>query len=163
MSAQPWTPHTEARDALGTLVPPPQSAKPARKNARCGDGDGSPRPHPPHPQQVGSGPRPQAPRMGCWARESAQPQMPHTHMRGAPPPGASCCPHSAQSQLAKAGLPAGGRATPSQARGRRDRAPPQELNRRSKGSGNETRRGTNCVERLYGRPAPDPRVVRAPN
>ena len=39
---------------------PPQGAKPARKGARCGVGDGSPRPHPPHPQPVGSGPRPHA-------------------------------------------------------------------------------------------------------
>ena len=48
------------RPPPGTLMPPPQRAKPARKSARCGVGDGSQRPHPPHPQPVGSGPRPQA-------------------------------------------------------------------------------------------------------
>ena len=49
-SARPRTPHTQARGALpGTLMPPPQRAKPARKSARCGVGDGSPRPHPPAP------------------------------------------------------------------------------------------------------------------
>ena len=41
-------------------MPPPQRAKPARKSVRCGVGEGSPRPHPPHPQPVGSGPRPHA-------------------------------------------------------------------------------------------------------
>ena len=60
-SARPWTPHTQARGAPpGTLMPPPQRAKPGRRSARCGVGDGSPRPHPRHPQPVGSGPRPHA-------------------------------------------------------------------------------------------------------
>ena len=53
------TPRQEAPPP-GTLVPPPQRAKPARKSARCGVGDGSPRPYSPHPQPVGSGPRPHA-------------------------------------------------------------------------------------------------------
>ena len=51
------TPRQEA-PSPGTLMPPPQRAKPARKSARGGVGDGSPRPHPPHgeraaPSQVG--------------------------------------------------------------------------------------------------------------
>ena len=71
--------------------PPPQRTKPAPKIARCGVGDGSPRPHPPRPQPVGSGPRPHAPRTG------GQPMMPHTQMRGAPPPGS----HMAPPQRAK--------------------------------------------------------------
>ena len=56
-SARPRKPHTQARGA-----PPghPHAAPTARKSARCRVGDGSPRPHPPHPQPVGSGPRPQA-------------------------------------------------------------------------------------------------------
>ena len=40
------TPRQEAPPA-GTLMPPQQRAKPARKSARCGVGDGSPRPRPP--------------------------------------------------------------------------------------------------------------------
>ena len=53
-SARPRTPHTQARGAPpGTLMPPPQRAKPARKSARCGVGDGSPRPHPPAPTASG--------------------------------------------------------------------------------------------------------------
>ena len=51
------TPRQEAPPP-GALVPPPQRAKPASKSARCQVGDGSPPPHPPHPQPVGSGPRP---------------------------------------------------------------------------------------------------------
>ena len=57
------TPRHEA-PPTGALVPPPQRAKPARKSARCGVGDGSPRPRPPHPQQLGSGPRPHASKDG---------------------------------------------------------------------------------------------------
>ena len=53
-SARPRTPQTQARGAPpGTLMPPPQRAKPARKSARCGVGDGSPRPHPPAPTASG--------------------------------------------------------------------------------------------------------------
>ena len=57
--AQPQTPQPrqEAPPSC-TVMPPPERAKPARKSARCGVGDGSPCPHPPHPQPVGSGPRP---------------------------------------------------------------------------------------------------------
>ena len=53
-SARPRTPHTKAGGAPpGTLMPPPQRAKPARKSARCGVGDGPPRPHPPSPTASG--------------------------------------------------------------------------------------------------------------
>ena len=102
-SARPRTPHTQARGAPpGTLMPPQQRAKPARKNARCGVGDGSPRPHSPHPQPVGSWPRPHArtdERSGVGERPS--PYAPHPGKKR--PPGApSCRPHSAQSQLARA-------------------------------------------------------------
>ena len=83
-------------------MPPPQRAKPARKSARCGLGDESPRPHPPHPQPVGSGPRPHArtdERSGVGERPS--PDAPH-HGKRRPPQAHSCCPHSSQSQLARA-------------------------------------------------------------
>ena len=83
-------------------MPSPQYAKPARKSARCGVGDGSQRGLPPHIQPVGSGPRPHASGTGRLAWGSAQPQMPHTQARGAPPRAPSWGPHSAQSQLARA-------------------------------------------------------------
>ena len=41
--------------------------------------------------------------------------------------------------------------------------PPQELNRRSTGPGQETRRGTIRLERTYRRPAPDLRVMCTPH
>ena len=53
----------------------------------------------PHPQPVGSRPRPHASKTGGRAWESAEPQTPHTKARDAP---RSCCPRSAQNQLATA-------------------------------------------------------------
>ena len=102
-SARPRTPHTEAEGAPpGTLMPPAQRAKPARKSARCGVGDGSPRPHPPHTEPVGSGPRPHA-RKDEWSGvgERPTPDTPHPGKRR-PPRAPSCRPHSAQRQLARA-------------------------------------------------------------
>ena len=58
---------------LGALVPPPQSAKLARKSVRFGFGEGSPHPHPPRPQGSGSRPRPPAHRTGSRGSESPQP------------------------------------------------------------------------------------------
>ena len=75
----------------GSLVPPPQRAKPARKSPRCLVGDGSPCPHPPHSQPVGSGPQQHAARMGGRAWESAQPRTPYTQVKGALPPRAFLC------------------------------------------------------------------------
>ena len=85
--APPPTPHTQTRGAPcpGTLMPPPQRAKPARKSARCGIGDGSPRPHRPHPQPVGSAPRLHAPtdeRSGLGERPT--PDAPHPSKRRPP-------------------------------------------------------------------------------
>ena len=57
---------------------------------------------PPHPQPVGSGPRQPAQRAGSRRWESARHRTPHTKAGGAPPRTPSCCPHCAQSQLAKA-------------------------------------------------------------
>ena len=79
------TPHPgKMRPPLGALVPPQPRAKPARKSACCGVGDGSRHPQPPHPQPVGSGPWPHAPKMGGRAWESAQPRTPGTQARAAP-------------------------------------------------------------------------------
>ena len=100
-SAGPRTPHTQARGAPpGTLMPPPQHAKPARKSARCGICDGPPCPHPPAP--TGSGPWQPAQRAGSRGRESAPHRTPHTQAGGAPPRALSCRLHSAQSQLERA-------------------------------------------------------------
>ena len=87
---------------LGSLVPPSQRAKPARRSACCGVSDRSARPHNLHPKPLGSGPRPHAPRTGGRGWESAEPRTPNTQARGAPPLAASCRLHSTQSQLARA-------------------------------------------------------------
>ena len=95
------TPRQEA-PPMGTLMPPPQRAKPARKSAPCGVGDRSPRPHFPHPQPVGSGPRPHA-RKDEWSSlgERPTPDAPNRGKR-LPPRAPSCRPHSAQRGLARA-------------------------------------------------------------
>ena len=228
----------------GALVPPPQRAKPARKSARCVVGDGCPRPHPPHPQPVGSVPRPHARKdewsgvgerptpdaphpgkrrppwapscrphsaqsqlararavglvTGAHAHTPLQPQPvgsgPRPHARNdewsglgerptpdalhpgkrRPPRAPSCLPHSAQSQLARAravGLVTGpharthprGARIPKPGRGKRDRPPPPEQDKRSTGPRQDTRRGTDRAERPYQRPAPGPREVRTPH
>ena len=103
-SAQPRTLHTQARGAPppGTLMLPPQRAKPARKSARCGVGDGFPRPHPlrTHSQWVvGPGSPPTGRAVG--GGRAPDPGRP-TPRQEAPPRAPSCRPHSAQSQLARA-------------------------------------------------------------
>ena len=97
-------PDAKARGAPppGTLMPPPQRAKPARKSARGGVGDASPCPHSPHRQPVGSGPRPHA-QKDEWSGpgERATPDAPHPGTKR-PPRAPSSRPHSALSQLARA-------------------------------------------------------------
>ena len=102
-SARPRTPQTQARGAPPcAIVPFPQRAKPARKSARCGVCEGSPPPHPPHPQPVGVGPWPHAPKDGrSGVGERPIPDAPHPGKRR-PPRVPFCRPHSAQSQLARA-------------------------------------------------------------
>ena len=95
------TPRQEAPPP-GALVPPPQCAKPARKSARCGVGDGSPRPHHPHPQPVGSRPRPHA-RKDEWSGVEERPTPDALHPgKRLPQRAPTSRPHSAQSQLARA-------------------------------------------------------------
>ena len=99
----PGAPHPgKRRPPPGTLMPPSQRAKPARKSARCGVNDGSPPPQPPHPQPKGSGPRSQG-RKDEWsgAGECLTPDAPNPGKRRAPR-APSCRPHGAQSQLARA-------------------------------------------------------------
>ena len=62
------------------------------------------------------------------------------------------------------GRPTATPTTPSQVGGNRNRtAPPPKHARRSKGPGQDTRRGTDHVERPYERPVPGPREVRTPH
>ena len=76
------------RPPPGTFMPPPQRARPARKSARCGVGNRSPCPHPPHPQPVGSRPRPHAQEDGLsGVGERSTPGAPHPG-KEAPPLGA---------------------------------------------------------------------------
>ena len=161
-------------------MPPPQRAKPAGKSAHCGVGDGSPCPHPPHPQPVGSGPRPHA-RKDEWSGvgERPTPNAQHPGKRRPPPRAPSCRPYSAPSQRARPARksprdgvgdgsprphqPHGERAAPSQVGGNGTGPPPSKQAKRSTGPRQDTRRGTDRVERPYQRPAPGPREVRAPH
>ena len=158
---------------------PSQRARPARKSARCGVGDGSLRPQPPHPQPVGSGPRPHA-RKDEWSGvgERPGPAAPQPGKRR-PPRAPSCRPYSVPSQRARPARrrargwvgdgsprphpPHGERAAPSQVGGNGTGPPPPKQAKRSTGLRPGTRRGTDRVERPYQRPAPGPREVRAPH
>ena len=94
------TPRQEAHPP-GTLMPPPERAKPARKSARCGVGDGLPCPHPPHPQPQGSGPRPHAVK-DEWSGvgERPTPDAPHPGKRR-PPSGTFMPPPQGAKQACK--------------------------------------------------------------
>ena len=92
-SARRQTPHTQA---IGAFPGRPRAALTARKASSqeraLWVGDGSPRPHPPHPQQVGSGPRPQAPKEGrSGVGERPTPDAPRLYnaQLSAIPPGRS--------------------------------------------------------------------------
>ena len=83
--AQPRMPHTQATGAPPGAPVPPHSAQSQLAGARAvGLVAGFHAHIPPHPQPVGSGPRPHAPRTGVRAWVSAQPRTPHTQARDAP-------------------------------------------------------------------------------
>ena len=141
----------------GDALPPrSQRQTPARKDARCGAGAGSPRPHRPHPEHTGRGTPAARPRgraveggMAPGTRRPSQ-QWQATPPRGRPPTTpAAGSPHRA--------------CRPSQVGGNRDRTAPPKHARRSKGPGQDTRRGRDHVERPYQRPVPGPREVRTPH
>ena len=72
-------------------------------------------------------------------------------------------PHNGR-RHAPRGRPAAAPTTPSQVGGNRDRTPPPPKHAiRSKGPGQDTRRGTDHVERPYQRPVPGPREMRTPH
>ena len=161
-SAQPRTPHTQARGA-----PPrapschPHSPQSQLARARAVVLVTGPHLHPPHPQPVGGQPRPHAPRTGGQVWESARPRTPHTQARGPPPRPPRAAPTAGKASSQGQARPQGGE-RPQARQGDEGTGPPHpELNRRSTGPGQETRRGTKRLERPYRRPAPEPRVVRA--
>ena len=109
-------------------------------------------------------------------RDRAGPPHPHARAHNAdpdsPPSGRAVGGGGAQdprrpTQRSKApprGRPTAAPITPSQVGRNRDRtAPPPKHARRSKGPGQDTRRGTDHVERPYQRPVPGPREMRAPH
>ena len=87
-SAQPRTPHTQARGVPpGRPHPAPTARKASWQERSVWGCDGSPRPHPPHPQPLASGPRPHAPKEGrSGVGERPTPELPHPG-KGRPPPG----------------------------------------------------------------------------
>ena len=122
---QPGTPRTQTRSAPppGTLVPP-HSTQSQYPRGRAGGLVAGPHAHSPrtHSQWVTApGRTPQ----GRAVRRGTAPNPGRPTSRQGMPRAPSSRPHSGQSQRAKAGLPAGERATPSQARGQRDRATPR--------------------------------------
>ena len=126
--------------------------------------DGSPRPHPPHPQPVSSGRWPHASRTGGWEWAGALPWTPHTQRERCPTPARPrAAPTGREASTQMQSCPQGGERPQARQGDKGTGPPPQKLNRRSMGPGQETRRGTNRLERPYRRPAPEPRVVRAPH
>ena len=131
------------------LPPPSQRATPACNGARCGTGAGCLRPHGPHPEHTGRGTPAARPRGRAVGGGTAPDTRRPSQQWQAPPPAARS-PHRA--------------CRPSQVGGNRHRtAPPPKHARRSKGPGQDTRRGTDHVERPYQRPVPGPREVRTPH
>ena len=127
-------PAPKHKNAMG----PPRGAQPPQGQSRA------PTPARPRPRR---GPRQPTQWTGSRGRRSARPQTPHATVEGTPP-GTPCRrPHNPK--------PSRGEPGP-------DRPPPKHA-RRSKGPGQDTRRGTDHVERPYQRPVPGPREMRAPH
>ena len=119
-------------------VDPPRGEQPPQEQSRA------PTTARPRPQR---GPRQPTQWTGSRGRRSARPQTPHATVEGTPP-GTPCRrPHNPK--------PSRGEPGP-------DRPPPKHA-RRSTGPGQDTRRGTDHVERPYQRPVPGPRGMRAPH
>ena len=103
-SAQPRTPHTQARGgpprapSCRAHIAQSEQARARAVELVTGAHARTPRTH--SQWVVGSGRTPERTSGRGW--ESARPRTPHTQARGAPPRAPSCQPHSAQSQLARA-------------------------------------------------------------
>ena len=101
-------------------------------------------------------------------RQSSPPPQwpPRPHKRGARRTGDPPLPpySPARERPGRADPPHEGAHNPKQGRGETETGcPPPKHARRSKGPGQDTRRGTDHVERAYQRPAPGPREVHAPH
>ena len=146
---------------------PPSAQKPlARARAVglvTGPHAGNPRTH--SQWVVDPGRTPQRTRGRAW--ESARPRTPHTQARGAPPgphtQPSRAAPTACKASTQKQACPQGGARPQARQGDKRTRPPPNELKSLSTGPRQETQRGTNRWERPYRRPAPEPRVVRAPH
>ena len=133
-------------------APPPPSPLPSIRTPWTRPAARSPhrdRAGPPHPHARAHNADPDSPPSGrAVGGGGAQDPRRPTHRSKAPP----------------RGRPTAAPTTPSQVGGNRDRtAPPPKHARRSKGPGQDTRRGTDHVERPYQRPVPGPREMRAPH
>ena len=115
---------------------------PAQGRQRDGPRQHDPPPHwPPRPRSRG-------------ARRTDRP--PPSHPLPPRPPGLE--------RPRRADPPHGERTAQSQVGGKRDRAaPPRKQAKRSTGPRQDARRGTDCMQRSYQRPAPGPHEVRAPH
>ena len=89
------------------------------------------------------------------------PDAPHPGERRPPPGRPRAAPTARKASSQKQACPQWGEQPQARQGDEGTGPPPQELNRRSTGPGQETRRGTNRLERPYRRPAPELRVVRA--
>ena len=154
--------------------PPPYGPRPGRT---AGGNGARPPPPPPPPARPPSIRTPWTrPAARSPHRDRAGPPHPHARAHKAdpdsPPSGRAVGGGAAQdprrpTQRSKApprGRPTAAPTTPSQVGGEPgpDRPPPKHT-RRSKGPGQDTRRGRDHVERPYQRPVPGPREMRAPH
>ena len=103
-----------------------------------------------------AGPRPHAPEDGRSGEgQRLTPDAPHNSGRPHPP---GTAPHHPRGTQPLRGV----QAKPGREEPGPDRPPPEHA-RQSKGPGQDTRRGTDHVERPYQRPVPGPREVRTPH
>ena len=123
------------------LLPPPRRATLARKSLQRGAGDGPPNPHPPRPRNKGSVLRTPARRTSGLGRASARTQTPLTGAR---------TDRWTPMGNRKGGTRAGPHPPPTHTQDEQSQGPEQE-----------TRRGTNHMERPHQRPARGPREVYA--
>ena len=165
LRAQPQTPHTQARDP-SPRAPScgPHSAQSELARARAVGLVTGPQAHTTrtHSRRVaGTGRTPQGRAFG--RRRAHNPGRPTPRARGAPPGRPCAAPTARKANEHKQACPLGGERPQARQGDEGTGPPPKELNRRSTGSEQETRRDTNRLERPYRRPAPEPRVVRAPH
>ena len=95
--------------------------------------------------------------------ESVKPRTPHTQARRAPPGRPCAAPTARKASTQKEACPQGDARPQARQIDEGTGPPPRELHRRGTGPRQVTRRGMNRLERPYRRPAPEPRVVRAPH